>query len=64
MRIEVDRSVCQSHGQCMLSAPGVFQLPDDGGNVRYIPAPPESERAAVEEAIDVCPAQAIRMTEE
>jgi ferredoxin len=64
MRIEVDRSQCQLHGQCSFSAPEVFQLVADEDDVRYDPAPPESKRAAVEEAIDVCPEQAIRLIED
>ncbi|KMO70861.1 MULTISPECIES: ferredoxin [Mycolicibacterium] len=58
MRITVDRSLCQDHGQCTIAAPNVFTL-DDDGKLEYDPSPDESERDAVAEAADVCPAQAI-----
>ncbi|KRE33614.1 ferredoxin [Mycobacterium sp. Soil538] len=58
MRITVDRNLCQDHGQCTIAAPNVFSL-DDDGKLEYDPRPDDAERAAVEEAVDVCPAQAI-----
>jgi ferredoxin len=58
MRVTVDLAKCQDHGQCAIAAPQVFTM-DDDGKLRYIGDPDESERANVEEAADVCPAQAI-----
>lgn len=58
MRISVDRTLCQDHGQCTIAAPNVFRL-DDDGKLEFDAHPDESERMAVEEAVDVCPAQAI-----
>ena len=58
MRITVDRTLCQDHGQCTIAAPNVFSLNDDG-KLEYDPRPDDSELMAVEEAADVCPAQAI-----
>ncbi len=60
MKVTVDTAVCADHGQCIFSAPTVFQF-DDNGRLVWEPAPDESLRASVEEAADVCPVQAIRV---
>ncbi len=58
MKITVDRTLCQDHGQCAIAAPVVFQI-DDDGKLDFDPSPEESLRDEVEEAADVCPVQAI-----
>lgn len=58
MKVKVDYSLCQDHGQCAIAAPEVFQLNDEG-KLEYIPEPDDSLRFEVEEAADVCPVQAI-----
>ena len=58
MRVEVDLTKCQDHGQCVFAAPDVFQL-DDTGKLAFVAEPDEALRDAVEEATDVCPLQAI-----
>lgn len=63
MRVSVDRSVCQSHGQCEFAAPAVFTI-DDDGVVQYAERPDESLRDAVESAVDVCPVQAISLDDD
>lgn len=60
MIIEVDRELCESHGQCEYVAGEVFRLDDDG--VLQVAADvPESLRAKVELAAAVCPALALRV---
>lgn len=68
MRIEVDLTKCQDHGQCVFAAPEVFALDDDGklalraeaqGDLYVSDDLDESLRDDVEEAADVCPLQAI-----
>ena len=59
IRVVVDRDVCQNHGQCVFSAPQVFELDDDGELVQLQDEVGEDLRAVVEEAADVCPVQAI-----
>ncbi len=62
MRITVDDSLCEGHGQCLLAAPLVFDLPDDADHVVVLdPDPPESQRDAVVRAVAMCPAQALRV---
>ena len=59
LKVTVDRDVCQNHGQCVFAAPQVFELDDEGELVVLDDEPDESLRAAVEEAVDVCPTRAI-----
>jgi len=59
MKVVVDRGLCADHGQCVFSAPEVFQL-DDGGKLVYEAGElDEALRDRVEDAADVCPMQAI-----
>jgi ferredoxin len=58
IRIEVDTTKCAQHGQCVLEAPGVFQLADSE-TVEWKATAEASDRADVERAVDVCPMQAI-----
>jgi ferredoxin len=62
MKVHVDMNLCQSHGECVLAAPGVFELGDDDV-LSWREDVDESERAAVQEAVDVCPMLAIRIEE-
>ncbi|RDH78696.1 ferredoxin [Mycolicibacterium moriokaense] len=58
MRVTVDLAKCQDHGQCAIAAPLVFNMNEDG-KLEYNGNPDDSQRDNVEEAADVCPAQAI-----
>lgn len=58
MKVKVDRSLCQDHGQCAIAAPEVFRINDEG-HLEYDDTPSEEMREYVEEAADVCPVQAI-----
>ena len=59
IKVVVDRDVCQNHGQCVFSAPQVFELDDDGELVQLQDEVDDDLRDNVEEAADVCPVQAI-----
>ncbi|MET8829328.1 ferredoxin [Streptomyces sp. NPDC004610] len=64
MRVEVDGSRCVSAGQCVLSAPGVFdQREDDGVSYVLDATPPEAVHDDVREAENLCPAAAITVVE-
>jgi ferredoxin len=71
MKIAVDLTKCQNHGQCTYSAPKVFSLDDSGqlafravAEDEYVSGQlDEAWREDVEEAIDMCPVQAIRDAE-
>ncbi|MFD0902955.1 ferredoxin [Actinomadura sediminis] len=58
MKVNVDLSLCQDHGQCAIAAPEVFRINDEG-RLEYDGTPGEAMREHVEEAADVCPVQAI-----
>lgn len=61
MRVVVDPAVCADHGQCVFVAPEVFRLNQDG-KLEYDGGElDESLRDLVEEAVDVCPLQAITL---
>lgn len=65
MKIEIDEEKCTAAGQCVLAAPDVFDQRDEDGVVIVLDAtPPESQRAAVEDAIIRCPAAAIWLADE
>ncbi|GAA2539289.1 ferredoxin [Mycolicibacterium diernhoferi] len=63
MRIDVDVTLCEGHGQCLMAAPEVFDLPDDADHVVVLDQdPPEQERDAVVRAAAMCPAQALSVS--
>ncbi len=58
MQAGVDRTVCENHGQCVIAAPDVFSMDDDGELI--VDANAVDDHAdEVEDAADVCPVQAI-----
>lgn len=70
MKLEVDLATCENHGQCTFSAPAVFSLNEQGElslrdaatkDLVVITTPADASEEAIEEAVDMCPVQAIRM---
>ena len=59
MKVNVDDQRCRGHGVCVTLCPEVFTLTDDGYSVVENPDVPTELEAAVHEAIDCCPEQAI-----
>jgi ferredoxin len=53
-------NLCQSHGECVMPAPDVFELGDDDVLV-WQENVPEERREAVEAAVNACPMMAIRV---
>ena len=64
MRIEVDLDLCQGHAMCEMEAPAVFSVPRKDKVTVTEPAPPESQRPAVEAAVRFCPTQALKLIDE
>ena len=65
MRVEADRSLCMGAGMCALNAPEVFDQDEDEGLVLVLDAePPAERRYAVRDAVNLCPASAIRFVED
>jgi ferredoxin len=62
MRVVIDEDKCVAAGQCVLAAEDVFdQRDEDGIAILVDEDPPESETANIREAIELCPARAIRL---
>jgi len=61
MRIEADTGVCIGSGNCVLTAPDLFDQ-DDDGIVRVLQAEPPGElEDEAQQAADRCPSQAISL---
>lgn len=58
MKICVDLTKCQLHGQCVIAAPEIFSFAEDG-SLKWEASPAEKLRSPAEAAADVCPEQAI-----
>lgn len=59
--IDIDMDKCQHYGQCVFEAEDIFQL-DDDGKITYTKEVPDDRKEDVENAVDVCPMQAISFT--
>lgn len=60
MRIDANRDTCISAGNCVMSAPEVFDQ-DDDGIVEVLADPvPEAQHDRARQAVELCPAQALR----
>lgn len=63
MHITVDYDLCAGHGQCLMAAPELFDLPDGADQVMVLDSdPPESERDRATTAAAMCPALAITVS--
>jgi ferredoxin len=60
MKVNVDMNLCQSHGECVLVAPDVFDLGDDDV-LTWREDVPEDRRADMEAAVNACPMMAISL---
>lgn len=60
MRVVIDRNKCVGGGNCVLAAPAVFSQDEEDGLVIILDANPAADqRAAVEMAVELCPAKVI-----
>ncbi|MEV6927373.1 ferredoxin [Dactylosporangium sp. NPDC051485] len=57
--VTVDPSRCEGHAMCVLEAPGVFELDDDGFSTVTMASVEGADAAAAERAARACPAVAI-----
>jgi ferredoxin len=62
MKPHVDFDLCQGHGQCVESAPEVFEVRDDGFAYVLRDADTPELQAKVREAASRCPVDAITTT--
>lgn len=63
MDVRIDQEGCVSAGQCVLTAPEVFDQRDEDGVAVLIQAPTTDQYAAIREAALLCPARAIQLSE-
>jgi ferredoxin len=64
MKVIIDQDACVGSGQCVLTAPDVFdQREEDGIVVLLAENPPQDAVEAVREAAALCPALAIALEE-
>ena len=59
MRIAIDKAKCIGSGNCVLVAPDVFTLNDDGIVEVLVASPPPEQRDVVEAAMRACPTVSI-----
>ena len=65
MRLEVDRDACCGSGNCVMTAPDVFDQDDaEGLVVVLVSRPPEDRYDLVRRAEHLCPAGAITIIED
>ena len=63
-KVEVDQDVCIGAGNCVASAPAVFdQRADDGIVVLLQTTPAANQHDAVRKAVRLCPTRAIHLSE-
>lgn len=64
MRIRLDPTLCDAHGDCVVVAPELFDLGDDDDVARLLVSEPGPALCAkAREAADACPVQAILIEE-
>jgi ferredoxin len=63
VKITADRDVCISAGNCVMTAPAVFDQDDDGIVVVLVDEVPEGEEDHAREAVKLCPSQALRVAD-
>lgn len=72
VRVQADRDVCIQAGNCVMVAGEVFDQDDDGivtvladtdGGAVQTAEVPDDQLAVVEEAVKLCPSQALRLVE-
>lgn len=59
--VSVDGSRCQGAGQCLMNAPDVFDLGDDGTARLIRDEVDEASAGGLDDAVELCPAQAIAL---
>lgn len=58
-----DRDACQGYGNCLTSAPDIYDIDDDGKVVLLIDTVEDTERQRVDEATRSCPVNALAVEE-
>jgi ferredoxin len=60
MKVAVNTERCIGSGNCVLTAPGIFDQSDDTGTVVLLTEnPAQDQEGPAREAVNLCPGQAI-----
>lgn len=63
-RLKADFAACQGYANCVMSAPEVYDIDDDGTVVLLKTEISEEERPKVQEAVNSCPVSALSIEDE
>jgi ferredoxin len=63
-KIVVDRNRCTGLGMCEAAAPDVFEIQPDGSMKVLIENPSDDLMDVVQEAIDGCPTEALKLVDD
>lgn len=63
VKVHADRDVCIQAGNCVMVADAVFDQDDDGIVVVLVDEVPEDQVHNVQEAVKLCPSQALRLVD-
>jgi ferredoxin len=63
MKVQVDYDLCEANAVCMDVCPEVFRVEEDDTLTILLDQIPEKLRAKVEDAVRLCPRQAISLVE-
>lgn len=63
MKIVVDYDLCEANAICMDIAPEIFKVDENDELQLLVESPPEKLRGQIEEAVRLCPRQAISIQE-
>lgn len=61
IKVHADREQCQGYANCIVAAPDVFDIDDDGIVVVLRDQIEDSERDHVDESVRSCPVAALRL---
>ncbi len=61
MKVMVDTELCEANAVCMGQCPEVFLVNEDDTLTILVSEVPESLRSQIEEAVRLCPRQALRI---
>lgn len=64
LRVTVDRGLCQGHAVCMGESPAHFQVGADGVLHIVKEAVSAEDKAKVDQAVELCPTQALKLVED
>ena len=64
MKIVIDYDLCEANAVCMDVCPECFRVEEDDTLTVLIDSPDKSLRGKVEEAVRLCPRQAISLAED